>query len=143
MGFSVVRTAQLIGKISDSLKLETKKVSRALDDGCDTGQRRVALLSIDGYIVGVEILQGMPDQTPRDLHISYIRTPAEKFPFEMEIFDLITVRRSRNQKGNRRLRRFEFIRAICEIRGCIPFPRALSGGEQRANFRILLPWHLR
>jgi len=81
---------QVIEQIKAHLALSDPLPS-ALDLGCGTGLSTIALKAIAERIVGADYSANMIACAPRDPHIAYLVSPAEKLPLKAAIFDLITV----------------------------------------------------
>jgi SAM-dependent methyltransferase len=81
---------QVISRIRSHFSL-ARQVSSAVDVGCGTGLSTLALKSLAEQVVGVDIAHEMITLAPREPHISYVVSPAERLPFVGDSFDLMTV----------------------------------------------------
>lgn len=68
-----------------------RRIPRALDVACGTGQSAMALKNITSYVVGTDVSEAMLSKAPQDTSISYVKAAAEELPFSDDSFDLITV----------------------------------------------------
>ena len=80
----------VIKRVSEFLSLSAP-LARALDVGCGTGLSSAALKEISNRIIGVDAAPSMIAHAPRDARIAYIVALAERLPFSVQAFDLITL----------------------------------------------------
>jgi SAM-dependent methyltransferase len=66
-------------------------VGSALDVACGTGQSTEALRGLAHHIVGIDISPAMLVHAPRTVSYNWAVANAERLPFAMDCFDLVTV----------------------------------------------------
>jgi SAM-dependent methyltransferase len=79
-----------INKIK-ALCCEARRINRALDVGCGTGQSTLALLELADEVVGVDSSAAMLSQAIPHAQTRYVEASAEQMPFDNASFGLITV----------------------------------------------------
>jgi ubiquinone/menaquinone biosynthesis C-methylase UbiE len=80
----------VIERVRAHLNLE-QPVPRALDVACGTGQSSRALQAIAERVTGTDLSSEMLEYARQNPGIEFLESPAERLPFAVETFDLLTV----------------------------------------------------